>query len=1218
MQQGGIRLTVEEAAQFLSDLDRGNAAMQSFGDQAQKTAQQLNAAFSGGLADTTTLHNRLLQLSEEQYASVDARARELLATQEQGITTNQAYAQAMQELGFSAESAGAAADSTGQSLKELRDAEKEAAQEARALDQAMLRVGASLTAAGAAGAGLLLQITSTASRIEELGVILEISRENAQRLAEQEGNLAKASALSVDAVQQQVEGIRNLHLSGEVANRTVANLIRYNLDWTRATELARLAQDSAVFAMKDSSQAVEGLINGITTLQPRILRTYGIMVNLNIAYEKFAKANNVAVEEMSVTQRQQAALNEVLAQAPTISGAYEAAMGTAAKQLRSLRTDIINLSEAFGEEWTPVLDIGVGALRSFIQVLIDAPDGLQAFLTSALATGSALSGLTGTMLLLGRTVPGVVNSLNALSSALSVSTGLLIGAGGLLTILGGVAGILIATQKAHEEEARAVFHASETYSDYMLRIRAAGLESYALSEALYDVAKAAEGTANAIDAIDLKEAQEENKELFKELFRLTEEYERNAVGLVDTGDAAQWFAEQLPILIDRMDAVQLAALEDTTALQGLFIAFGLTAEEAARLAQEIEKIKLERLRKELYDLENEGDRFQRAQRQNAEWTAALGIQADITAKKLARLSKVTQEGPKGFNLQGLEDTLAYTEAIAKATEDARDDFIDAWFDRNQALEKLDRDYFNKSDDLWDDYRDTVQDIEGDIAQFHAGTLKELLDLDKEYQRKRDDAWRDFQRDISDAERELAQDLADLNRERLQDLADAQQEYAQDVSDTTRDLNRDLEEMERDLAQKQEDIRIGHLQKMADLEQEFADKREDILADFAEKAQEIEQKYILDPPPPSFDDLREGLQQELRDLEQIAAERGVTPALFDPQYYAYLLSALEGTKAQELEALEDSKDEQLSLLEQELAERQALQEEAYQNELQAAQDAYEQRRAERLIQHQERLDDLKLALQREREEIKQGYANREQEARDSLAREKAELDRRYREKLEDIATQYDDEKELIREKLDEQLAAAAEKRDEGLKDLADWYDDQKEVVKQKWEDQKKEIVYQVGRANEEAALKFGEAPSAFAPTYTALQTQAYDEMKVWAETVYGWVDTLFGWLGANSPSTLMMELGKSITDGFAQGLENPSVEDLLSQSLDGATLQANIQAAMGGAQVMPSTAGIAMAPGGSSTTNQFNMQLDAHYARPQSEASLRDDVTMLQQQMMGLI
>ncbi|NIV28249.1 MAG: phage tail tape measure protein, partial [Anaerolineae bacterium] len=84
-----------------------------------------------------------------------------------------------------------------------------------------------------------------------------------------------------------------------------------------------------------------------------------------------------------------------LAQAPNIAGAYEAAMDTASKQLRSLSRDTTEVAEAFGEHLTPALNAGVGALRDVLKWMRDLPDPIQSTAVQLGVAAAALSSFLG-------------------------------------------------------------------------------------------------------------------------------------------------------------------------------------------------------------------------------------------------------------------------------------------------------------------------------------------------------------------------------------------------------------------------------------------------------------------------------------------------------------------------------------------------------------------------------------------------------------------------------------------------------------------------------------------------------------------------------------------------------------------------------------------------------------------------------------------------------
>jgi len=251
----------------------------------------------------------------------------------------------------------------------------------------ILSLGVITQAASTAGqlgdrlVGLAKDAVMTAARIEELDLVM--------------GNLAEQNDLSTAAMREQVEAIRAQGIQADVAYSLVTQFVQANLDLSKASELARLAQDAAVISMEDSSQALAGLVHGITTLQPEVLRYRGILVDLQGEYQKWSEENNRAVQSMTSTEKQAVALNAALAQGATITGTYESAMTSASKQLRSMPRYVNDLKAEMGDALLPVYSDLIFATKDALKEMNSWPAATKA----ALAATGALTGglLKGTM-----------------------------------------------------------------------------------------------------------------------------------------------------------------------------------------------------------------------------------------------------------------------------------------------------------------------------------------------------------------------------------------------------------------------------------------------------------------------------------------------------------------------------------------------------------------------------------------------------------------------------------------------------------------------------------------------------------------------------------------------------------------------------------------------------------------------------------------------------
>ena len=243
-----------------------------------------------------------------------------------------------------------------------------------------------LTAIAAAGALIIGKMTMTAARTEELGVVVE--------------NLGRVSGYGAEELASVEQSILDLGITTQGARTIMSRFMGAQLDLADASKIARAAQDLAVIGMEDSSVAAENLTYAIASMQPRVLRQYGLFLNLNDVYEKTAAALDKNVEDLTEAEKRQGFLNATLEQATRFEGTYEAAMGTAGKQMRSFRRYTEELSNQLGKFFLPVLTKIVEGATFLIKALIDLPEpvkqviaavgGLITVFTGLLAGGAGL------------------------------------------------------------------------------------------------------------------------------------------------------------------------------------------------------------------------------------------------------------------------------------------------------------------------------------------------------------------------------------------------------------------------------------------------------------------------------------------------------------------------------------------------------------------------------------------------------------------------------------------------------------------------------------------------------------------------------------------------------------------------------------------------------------------------------------------------------------
>lgn len=181
--------------------------------------------------------------------------------------------------------------------------------------------------------------------------------------------------MTSEEVHALTQEMQDAGIRADVASNAISQFIRMEMNPNLALGLGEVAQDLAVIAEggADSSETLNNLMLGIQRLSPIILRTAGVNVDLEQSYAKFAETAGIVGRELTQVEKQQAAYNAVLEEGAKVAGAYDIAMESAGKQMRSLTgREIPTLQAAFGAPFQGAFLNVAKAMRTVVSTITDA------------------------------------------------------------------------------------------------------------------------------------------------------------------------------------------------------------------------------------------------------------------------------------------------------------------------------------------------------------------------------------------------------------------------------------------------------------------------------------------------------------------------------------------------------------------------------------------------------------------------------------------------------------------------------------------------------------------------------------------------------------------------------------------------------------------------------------------------------------------------------
>lgn len=425
----------------------------------------------------------------------------------------------------------------------------------QSFDDAAGRVGKYAAALGAVLSAVMTKVTLTAARTEEMGIVLGVVGKNIGKTAEE--------------MHDYEQGVKDMGIETQAARQALVQMVQAQIDLSHATKLARLAQDAAVVAQLDSSEAFERLVTIIQRGSTVMARTLGLVVDFQGAYTRAAEATGKLTTELTAAEKIEIRAQEVLRNSSQIAGVYTAAMESAGKQLRTLAGRYVKeAANALGEHLLPAMGQAVHAAGAMLKAFQALPPEIQATLAQVGAASAGILTLGGAALMVIPKIAGLVGAMQALGG-ISV-----FGPVGMIAALGAAAIYLHNLEEAHKDEAAAVGASSKHYNDYTVLLRDAGVEAHGLTQELYELAKAHAAESDAVDKADVYRKMADAQEALAHAMERA--YEAGDLA----GEGIAEFAKQELEALVTTDEYAASIVTETGYLRELAEVYGLTDEKA--------------------------------------------------------------------------------------------------------------------------------------------------------------------------------------------------------------------------------------------------------------------------------------------------------------------------------------------------------------------------------------------------------------------------------------------------------------------------------------------------------------------------------------------------------------------------------------------------------------------------------------------------------------
>lgn len=319
-------------------------------------------------------------------------------------------------------------EEVSESVKVIRGELKAFEKDIKENQKALKELGLSLTAVGIGLGALLIKTGLTAARVEVLGTSL--------------GVMARNAGIGANEMKGFEEGVKDLGISTSKAREILGGFITAELNLAQATDLARTAQNLAVFQNENSSVTAAKLTEAIGAQSVMMLRQYNITTTSTEIFEKYATMMGTTADKLTTVEKKQAFLNVILQEGTKYAGLYEEAMGDVGKQISSLSRLIETFEEEFGKEFLPIMRMAVETVSDLLKAYKELSPEVKKLITQMTIAAATFTLLLGPSLLLIGYLPAIKAGFLLLGTAI-----------GPVIVLFAMLSAIIAMVVTHLEEA---------------------------------------------------------------------------------------------------------------------------------------------------------------------------------------------------------------------------------------------------------------------------------------------------------------------------------------------------------------------------------------------------------------------------------------------------------------------------------------------------------------------------------------------------------------------------------------------------------------------------------------------------------------------------------------------------------------------------------------------------------------------------------------------